>query len=934
MGTGRGRKERRCGFNLSNSIIAQNQQRNKKRWVRIDNYDDENGILSYQVIRTEPKDFIQRRPKAGIEKPDNRNKDHWEYKTKGTKPLPQKLPRILQAFAQDDTVFIGEGEKVVAALEEMGLTATTNHGGAGKWTSAHTQWFPPGARVVILPDNDQVGEQHAQGIAKQLYDKGCKIKIVRLPDLPPKGDVVDWVGVGGTKDKLIELIKATPEYTKEDRDWQREQDSKVGNKAGGNLPQKQSSNTVLPKAEEVHDKCNFLKYCRDNAATLPEPLWVIQLSNLARCEDGERICHEVSSPHPKYNPEETDKKIRHVLEDSSGPITCEFIRANYSDICGECGHSVTAPIHLSSPNSLPAAYKEWRQLLDKTGRYSILGRGILCYLKYNARGELEEVPVANFIARPTREISRDDGREVEKSFEVEGILTGGIPLPPVSVSAKEFSNMSWVAGTWGLRANVEPGSGAKDRVRHCIQSMAFDVQRETIYTHTGWRRIDSRWVYLHAGGAVGAEGIKCEPGEGLQRYILPDIAGGREAMEWSLKLLDVAPAEIVVPLFSMVYLAPLCEPLRQAGIEPAFILWLTGITGAKKSTLAALFLSHYGNFSAKNLPGSFKDTDNALEKRGFLAKDTLLIVDDFHPVSDRAHALKMQKTSQCLLRAYGDRVGRTRMRADASIREGFPPRGLCVVTGEDLPDAGQSTTARFLATEVAPGVVDTELLTECQANVDKLSAAMRGFLEFISPSLDAASDFLRDSFYRHRLKAATEGQHGRIPETVAWLFMGFITGLDYALHVKAISIEEKKELLDMAWEVLLKLADNQARRISDERPTEKFLNVLRELLESGTAYVKDVFHDNTAGSEPGFLGWLDDDWMYLLPEVTYKAISQFCSQQGAHFPVTARTLWKHLDTEGLLFTEKNGSEVRRLIKATLPHGRIRVLKLKADAIKN
>ena len=586
---------------------------------------------------------------------------------------------------------------------------------------------------------------------------------------------------------------------------------------------------------------------------------------------------------------------------------------------------------------LPPIYDEWKELLAKT-RYTVDSVGHLCYKKFHADGGTEDVPLANFLARPVREIYFDDGRSVDMRFEIEGLLAGGILLPAAKVPAKDFSSMSWVAASWGLGANIEPGTGAKDKVRHAIQCLAWGIERQTIYTHLGWRKIDGSWVYLHAGGAVGADNIQVDPGEGLTRYILPEQSIQSD-MEWSIKLLDVSKPEITLPLFAMTYLAPLCEPLRQAGIEPAFILWLYGQTGARKSTIAALFLSHFGDSNEKSPPASFKDTENGLEKKGFLAKDTLLLVDDYHPTADKQHANKMLKIAQELLRAYGDRIGRTRMRADTSLREGFPPRGLCLVTGEDIPEGGQSTSARLLTLEMSAGDINMDVLNNCQRHKKELAVAMRGYLSWLANQLDELIPILKTNFLELRQEAYVEGQHGRLPEAVAWLTIGLRMGLEYAVRTGTMSDKDKNTLLSSGWNIFKELSEQQAMRITEDKPVTKFIQVLKELIASGqvcTKYIGLVAgeEDMITAKPDGFIGWQDNNWYYLLPEVTYKYVAQFCTAQGGHFSVTARTLWKYLDTEGLIFTERARNETRRMVKQSIPGvGRPRVLMLKKDALK-
>jgi len=168
-------------------------------------YVDADGVLQYQVVRMEPKDFRQRKPSA--ESPDG-----WDWSVKGATPLPYRLPDI--ANNPRATVIIVEGEKDADALASMDLVATCNSGGAGKWQPELTPHLS-GRRVVIIPDNDDAGRKHSQLVASALFSVAQSVRILTIPELPPKGDVSDWLSVGGTREQLIEMCRTAPTWEPE-----------------------------------------------------------------------------------------------------------------------------------------------------------------------------------------------------------------------------------------------------------------------------------------------------------------------------------------------------------------------------------------------------------------------------------------------------------------------------------------------------------------------------------------------------------------------------------------------------------------------------------------------------------------------------------------------------------------------------------------------
>jgi putative DNA primase/helicase len=163
-------------------------------------YHDEAGGGLFEVLRKDNKDFPQRH-----QGPDGK----WVYNLEGVRRVLYRLPELL-ASPPEMPVFIVEGEKDVERLTAEGLVATCNPGGAGKWRSEYNSALE-GRNVVLLPDNDDVGQRHARAVAASLAGTAHRIKLVQLAGLPPKGDVSDWLDAGHTPEELINLARATPD---------------------------------------------------------------------------------------------------------------------------------------------------------------------------------------------------------------------------------------------------------------------------------------------------------------------------------------------------------------------------------------------------------------------------------------------------------------------------------------------------------------------------------------------------------------------------------------------------------------------------------------------------------------------------------------------------------------------------------------------------
>lgn len=180
--------------------------------TQIYTYHDQDGVGRYQVLRLEPKSFRQRRPDGA---------GGWIYNMKGITRIPYRLHEWYQEDPKR-TVILVEGEKDADTVASLELLGTAIMGGASAWRGEMAVWFTD-RRVVIIPDNDEAGEKFATAVYTSLSQVAASVKIVRLPGLAEKGDVTDWVEAGGTKEQLIEVIKATP-AGQDKADWKLEQE--------------------------------------------------------------------------------------------------------------------------------------------------------------------------------------------------------------------------------------------------------------------------------------------------------------------------------------------------------------------------------------------------------------------------------------------------------------------------------------------------------------------------------------------------------------------------------------------------------------------------------------------------------------------------------------------------------------------------------------
>lgn len=557
-------------------------------------------------------------------------------------------------------------------------------------------------------------------------------------------------------------------------------------------------------------------------------------------------------------------------------------------------------------------------------------------------------PLTSFTAEIVGDIVEDDGVEERHSFEIEAWL--GERQRRFEVPASRFGSMNWVAENLGAAAFVHAGFGYKDHASVAIRMLSQDIAERRVFTHTGWREIEGEWVYVHAGGAIGPagsmSGVEVAIGDGrLGNYVLPEPPTGEDlarAVNASLRLLDLVPPEIAYSLLTGIYRAPLNE------VAPVDLSeHITGPTGAFKTELTAIAQAHYGSgFNGRSLPGNWSSTENTLEKQAFLLKDAVFTVDDFAPTGTTADVARLHRTADRLLRAQGNRSGRGRMRPDGSLRPQYYPRGLILSSGEDTP-RGQSLRARMLISEISPGDVDLNVLTELQraAAEGLLASAMSGYVAYLATRMSELKESL--PLRQKELRAIGVGAHARTPDVIASLALGLETFLQFAPEVGAITDARRGEIWDAGWKALVDAAAAQAEHQVSEEPTQQFRELLEAAIGGGDAYLADAQTDEKP-ENPGRWGWRYglDEWrprgkrigwvagdgsLLLEPGVAFAVAQRTARDQGIALPLNQRTMWKRMTEKGLL-ASRDVARGRNTTRTTIDGNRKTVIHLIPGAL--
>ena len=537
--------------------------------------------------------------------------------------------------------------------------------------------------------------------------------------------------------------------------------------------------------------------------------------------------------------------------------------------------------------------------------------------------------ISNFIINPKSEIIKTDGCDSESKLILEGILEGGVKLPEVEISMEEFIKMDWITQRWGIRPTISPGRNMKDYLKDCVQQISKDIDINTIYSHTGWTVQDNKYIYLHSKGGIGSDNINTDIPLELSGYSFPkEVRDKKEAIDLSLETLNLAKHDITIPLLYMTYLAPLVGLIAEGNRTPNFVLWVYGLTGSRKTSASLAFLNHFGNFSSNIPPASFKDTANAIELKAHTLKDSLLLIDDYHPNIDGSDARKLASTAERILRMYGDRVGRSRMRADTTLNKTYKPRGMAIVTGEDLPK-GASSTARYIGIEIKRDDIDLEILSKLQKEHKKLAEAMAIYIDWISKNIERVQSFIDEKFDELKVKYKKETTHGRINDAVIWLSVSFELLLTFLYEYMFICDDKFKKLRLSNEHVIKNILKNQEALYRNQEVELMFIDALEEMINLGKLCLLPVNKQNDdnqiiSNYSGKFIGYYDKEFLYLYDSAMYAEVETFLKGKGQSISVSVNTLLKMLRDKNYIKTEEGQLKPKKLVYDSITKNKERI----------
>ena len=804
-------------------------------------------------------------------------------------PVLYRAPQVRDSVEAGGRVWLLEGEKDVHTAERLGLVATTNAQGGKSFPDDLIPCLE-GAQVTVVLDRDATGWARGVDLHRKLTAVGARVAL-RIPAVETaKSDFTDHVEAGFGVDDLIDVDVA------EVATWH--QLSAVTTKrrllaqalaevdAHLELVDQSSDDEAAPEhrrcaarwATEAQIRHEALKDLVDKVhgqGLRVGTVWVgeamVQADQiLAAATEETRQAHiragiAVPPSLRPVPPKEPDQE-----QGRSGGGEPPAARALHGADDEDDPKSTPAKGPATAPafRILGGQIIQWDQPRgrrsdddEEAGAFKTI---LSTVVKVTTREFLEDAETADVDGAPLMGRAPTDRKKVGPPRTLVAVrveypdpATG--ELMEIRIDRDTWDTRAWLQSLPGPLDYDHRRSGL-DVVERAIWAVSDNVVDEVLYRGTGWRCFpDEQWRFVHARGAIGAEGHRDMPvsfDAVMRRYDLPDplidIAQLRALfLEHSAGMLDRLPDRVAAPLLGQVY--------RSVFGHNPWVLSLIGPPGSYKTSVASKAMHHLGEKWEHSKPGSSMsgngDTFNALRLKLFAAKDTLYWADDFAPTKNWTEAQKHLEESARLVHNQEERGRSTR--DGQSTLGGTPPRASALFTSEVMPRPG-SGAERMMVVPLWRGDVDTSLLFPLDEPDSRYgrAAVMASFLQWLAADLVERRTHYYSIAEEYARQVTDTGQTVRAAAALSHMWIGWVAMTDFLAEVGAISVDERRALLERVNAGLVEAAgaahDEDLPRTTGGRVRELIQYALRQ----GLVYVDDA---RTGDCPPwpmaGQLGW-------------------------------------------------------------------------------
>lgn len=364
---------------------------------------------------------------------------------------------------------------------------------------------------------------------------------------------------------------------------------------------------------------------------------------------------------------------------------------------------------------------------------------------------------------------------------------------------------------------------------------------------------------------------------------------------YGLKLLELAPLEVVLPLFLHAH-SGFLRKLFQEGSHPIqYVPTLIAPTGSRKTSLSKIFFLLFNHETY----ASFNDTDRAIELVSTHYKDQTVIFDDCKLTNDKNLLAKFEK----FIRPLSEGQGRAKSSDAGSRLERTQQMHTAIITAESYPnELQQSSKLRLLPIFMTQNDVNNEVLTyfqdertlaKQQSTPAKLDEYMMLFIHYIEQHYDEIVLMIQKSSPVYGIS-----RHARL--NAMYLVQSLLAKiiLNFGVWCNYYS-QEHANIIHQQWcNTIKRVVLENNRLCNDATPTTLFLRTLA----NGEANNEILYAPDKAtywANPELYVGIKHQSDLILIPSPAFNYVEKTCQRLGRRMEYTMDTIANRLRDEGI-----------------------------------
>lgn len=559
------------------------------------------------------------------------------------------------------------------------------------------------------------------------------------------------------------------------------------------------------------------------------------------------------------------------------------------------------PLHPNAPWYFPLTNTE-----DKTVTIPISHNISQCDNRlWDKKGE----EITNFVVLDDRVlVKKTNGcSEVEFTIKAANGFRRKLCLP-----IAEFREGSWYRNFQGLTCHNPK------RFREYLEIMCGDIltQEKIKVQSEGWHKDEQGyWRMITHHGEVTDSSYSVEVEEdGSRIYPVSRLDKAYLAKcFWDMRSLTKSNAALII--ISYIILSAIYTFFDTAGVVPKFILGILGPRSSRKTSLAMVMANLYKRGASMSPSLTFKTaTPSGIEQRLRKFKDSIMIVDDLMPTTDKTLQRRIESTLEHICRLFGD-ASETARNTDFFSKERaekiqYRASGLCMFTGEYFSGVA-SSRSRCVTLKISPDTVDNEILSFYQDNLDILPGFLWNFMIYVEKNQSTLFQYIKENVsqvrreFQHTYDVARFAEYQAQLETAMGIFFAYLSDL------RLVSVEVLEHKFQIFREEVMHVLLENQREMTESDPLNQIKRTIQNFCEEYPHMISNLKSNCPQKANL----YVNEDYFYVHPQWLFAAISEYVKVRGEVSAIIDISYLKTvLESNGFLIRKKDGNVNRYTVK--------------------